>query len=291
MANLDYDKMTTQRQKQCGVIMPISGGEGYPASHWTEVLSIIKETLTGTDFAVELVSNADEVGVIQKRIVQNIYENEIVICDVSSKNPNVMFELGMRLAFDKPAIIIKDDQTNYIFDTGQIEHIGYPRNLNYHAIQEFKSKLRSKLLATYDSSQQPNYTTFLAHFGKFVTTNLDEEVVSKDTYLIKSISDLQKDLSAIKNSLRSPTVRALEQRSLLVPKPADSMKSYIADYLSKLTHKLDWKKLEDISSNEFTELLEQYFSIYYPGIEVSSEFRARATTLLAFELQELRAYH
>jgi hypothetical protein len=35
------------------------------------------------------------------------------------KNPNVMFELGMRLAFDKPAIIIKDNRTNYSFDTAR----------------------------------------------------------------------------------------------------------------------------------------------------------------------------
>jgi hypothetical protein len=64
--------------------------------------------------------------VTQKRIVQNIYDNEMVICDVSAKNPNVMFELGMRLAFDKPAIIIKDDKTNYSFDTAPIEHLEYP---------------------------------------------------------------------------------------------------------------------------------------------------------------------
>jgi hypothetical protein len=35
-----------------------------------------------------------------------------------------MFELGMRLAFDKPTVIIKDDKTDYMFDTGIIEHVG-----------------------------------------------------------------------------------------------------------------------------------------------------------------------
>jgi hypothetical protein len=33
------------------------------------------------------------------------------LCDVSGKNANVMFELGLRLAFDNPTIIIKDDKT------------------------------------------------------------------------------------------------------------------------------------------------------------------------------------
>jgi hypothetical protein len=71
--------------------------------------------------------NADDIGVIQKRIVQNLYSSDVIVCDVSGKNPNVMFELGMRLAFDKPTLIVKDDKTDYSFDTGIIEHVPYPR--------------------------------------------------------------------------------------------------------------------------------------------------------------------
>lgn len=41
-----------------------------------------------------------------------------------------MFELGMRLTFDKPTIIIKDNTTDFIFDTGPIEHLQYPKDLN-----------------------------------------------------------------------------------------------------------------------------------------------------------------
>ena len=57
---------------------------------------------------------------IHKTIVQNLYLNPIVVCDVSGKNANVMFELGLRLAFDKPTIIIKDDKTDYSFDTSVV---------------------------------------------------------------------------------------------------------------------------------------------------------------------------
>lgn len=74
-----------------------------------------------------------------------MYENPIVVCDVSGKNPNVMFELGIRLAFDKPTIIIKDDKTSYSFDTSPIEHLEYPRDLRYNRIEDFKSKLTDKI--------------------------------------------------------------------------------------------------------------------------------------------------
>lgn len=83
--------------------MPISSLDGCTAEHWVEVKSIICEAIGAVaepQFSVKLVSDADDVGVIQKRIVQNIYSSDIIVCDVSGKNPNVMFELGMRLAFD-----------------------------------------------------------------------------------------------------------------------------------------------------------------------------------------------
>jgi len=93
---------------KCGIIMPISSIDGCTESHWSDVMEIISTCVQEADFEANIVSNADDVGVIHKRIVQNLYDNPIVICDVSCRNPNVMFELGMRLAFDKPTIIIKE---------------------------------------------------------------------------------------------------------------------------------------------------------------------------------------
>src|SRR5690606_23299218 len=98
------------------------------------------------------------IGLIHDRIVSNLYSNEIVVCDVSSKNPNVMFELGLRLAFDKPTIIIKDELTGFSFDTGVIEHLQYPSSLRFSQIVEFKDALIKKINATYEKSKSdPNY--------------------------------------------------------------------------------------------------------------------------------------
>lgn len=70
---------------KCGLVMPISAIDGCSEGHWEEVRLIIKEALTDTQFSVELVSDSNEIGIIQKRIVQNIYDNDMVICDVSAK--------------------------------------------------------------------------------------------------------------------------------------------------------------------------------------------------------------
>ncbi|OYU74795.1 MAG: RNA helicase, partial [Alphaproteobacteria bacterium PA3] len=158
--------------------MPISPIDGCSAEHWTEVKTIITDAIECIEdprLKVRLVSDADDVGVIQKRIVQNLYSSDIVVCDVSGKNPNVMFELGMRLAFDKPTVIVKDDKTEYSFDTGVIEHVPYRRDLRFASVVAFKKHLADKVTATLkDAAKNPDHSTFLKNFGTFSVASLKQ---------------------------------------------------------------------------------------------------------------------
>lgn len=177
---------------KCGIVMPISSIDGCNEGHWSEVLSIISDAIEAAGFDGNLVSNADDVGIIQKRIIQNLHDNPIVVCDVSGKNPNVMFELGIRLAFDKPTLIIKDDKTSYSFDTSAIEHLEYPRDLRFSRITDFKEKLSAKIKATYDKSvTDPSYTTFLKHFGEFKVAKIDKKEVSGQELIIDDLKNIK----------------------------------------------------------------------------------------------------
>lgn len=187
----------------CGIVMPISGIDGCNESHWADVLDIISEAVESASFTPNLVSNADEVGIIHKRIIQNLYENPIVVCDVSGKNPNVMFELGMRLAFDKPTIIIKDDATSYSFDTSAIEHLEYPRDLRFSKIIDFKEKLSQKIHATYEkSTSDKDFTTFLKHFGEFTVAKIDKKEISGQEFIIEELKQLRYSMRSLERSTR-----------------------------------------------------------------------------------------
>ena len=101
--------MSVDEQKLiCGIVMPISAIDGCSEQHWADVLDILTDAIGHAGFDSNLVSNADDVGIIHKRIIQNLHDNPVVVCDVSGRNSNVMFELGLRLAFDRPTIIVKD---------------------------------------------------------------------------------------------------------------------------------------------------------------------------------------
>lgn len=194
---------------QCGIVMPISATDGCTADHWAEVKSIIVDAVNTIDvprFNSRLVSDADDVGVIQKRIVQGVYGADVVVCDVSGKNANVMFELGMRLAFDKPTVIIKDDKTDYMFDTGVIEHLTYPRDLRFQRIVEFKQLLAQKVLGTYTAStRDPEHSTFLKNFGTFKVAQLTEKEASAEQVILESIGELQKELRVLRRHIAPQT--------------------------------------------------------------------------------------
>lgn len=189
----------------CGIVMPISAIDDCTMEHWQEVLRILKEVIGELKYTPNLVSDAEDSGIIQKRIIQNLYENEIVVCDVSGKNPNVMFELGIRLAFDKPTIIIKDDCTDYSFDTGIIEHLCYPRDLTYWKILNFKKALREKILSTLDKARKdPEYSTFLKNFGEFKVAKLKTKTVPQDEFILESLKELKTDVARIGRMVSAP---------------------------------------------------------------------------------------
>jgi hypothetical protein len=67
---------------------------------------------------------------IPAEIVARLEKSELVLCDISSLNPNVFMELGIRTALNKPVAMVKDNLTVRIpFDTATIGHHTYDESL------------------------------------------------------------------------------------------------------------------------------------------------------------------
>lgn len=197
----------------CGIVMPISAIDGCPETHWLEVKSIITDAISEAGFVGELVSQADYSSVIHDRIIQNLYNSDIVVCDVSCKNANVMFELGIRLAFNKPTIIIKDDKTGYSFDTSPIEHLEYPRDLRFARIVSFKEELAKKISGTYAASLKDDYKPFLQNFGQFTVAKLDRQEVGFQDYIIKEFKRIGERIDRLSDGIQVKNLPPIESYS------------------------------------------------------------------------------
>ncbi|QYC98893.1 hypothetical protein HZF13_05495 [Lactiplantibacillus plantarum] len=181
-----------------GLIMPLAPIDGYDPKQFDDVRSIIRDAVSSIseyNFDISMVSDSDEVSIIQKTIVQNIYNYPLVIVDVSGKNANVMFELGMRLAFDMPIVLIKDEKTDYSFDTAPLKTIGYRSDLRHPSILTFKKELINAILGTYrESLDNPSYSPYLSSFGDMKVKKIENQSVD----ISDALSKISDDISVLK---------------------------------------------------------------------------------------------
>jgi hypothetical protein len=270
---MEEKKVPTKKKKaietkMCGIIMPIASNPDYPKEHWKEVLLILVEAVNETEFEPRLVSDDVAIGLIHERIVNNIYTDEIVICDVSSKNPNVMFELGLRLAFDKPTIIIKDEKTGYSFDTGVMEHINYPSSLRFNKIVDFKAELIKKINATYEKSiSEPNFSPFLKSFGKkIVPAKIHQSEIAESKYILSKLENLTNEVMHLR--LESSNGNLINDRNRNNRYNTEKRKSLTIKSVNKFLTSNSHLKNDDVNAN-FIEILRDEISIEY-GIRPST---------------------
>lgn len=203
------DNAQLEKLPFCGIIMPIADMAGYESGHWGRVRIALDEAIKEAGYFPRIVSESEETGVIHGRIVQNLYDDPIVIADVSGRNPNVMFELGMRLAFDKPTIIIKDHRTDYSFDTSIIEHINYRADLRFDDVRLIQERIAAALKANVEKKEKDSsYSPFLKHFHRVKVTELKTEEVGSQQFIIEQMQGLQQEVARL--SARLSNVRSAE---------------------------------------------------------------------------------
>jgi hypothetical protein len=103
------------------VIMPfVEKTNSYSKGFFEEVLrNLITPAAVDAGFKVETAKREGS-DVIQSTIVNQLLAADLVIADLTEHNPNVLFELGLRMAFEKPTALIRARGTAAIFDVDNL---------------------------------------------------------------------------------------------------------------------------------------------------------------------------
>lgn len=142
-------KPSKKENKDCFIIMPISDAEGYDKGHFNHVYEdIIKPAVELTEFIPRRADEVKETNFIHLDILKKLIDAPIAICDLSTRNPNVLFELGIRQAFDKPVVLIQEKGTPKIFDIGPLRYLEYSKEMKYHDVLKTQQELKVALEAT-----------------------------------------------------------------------------------------------------------------------------------------------
>lgn len=135
------------------VIMPFTEkNPGRPNGFFEEVLrSLITPAGLDAGFKVET-ANRQGSDIIQSTIINELLEADLVIADLTDHNPNVLFELGLRMAEDKPVALIKAAGTGRVFDVDNMLRVfEYKANLWRSTVEMDLPELTKHIKATWDN--------------------------------------------------------------------------------------------------------------------------------------------
>lgn len=180
--------MSKGENKNCFVIMPIADCDGYEKGHFAHVYDdIIKPAIDKTEFTAIRADEVKETNFIHLDILKKLIDAPIAVCDLSTRNPNVLFELGIRQAFDKPVVLIQEKGTPKIFDIAPVRYLEYSKEMKYHEVLESQKSLQEAIEATKaaegDSGNINSIVKLMALSSPAIIPNLDnsnKEVLALD---------------------------------------------------------------------------------------------------------------
>ncbi len=147
--------MSKRENNDCFVIMPIAECDGYEPNHFAHVYNdIIVPAVSQTEYKATRADEVKETNLIHLDILKKLIDAPIAICDLSTRNPNVLFELGIRQAFDKPVVLIQEKGTPKIFDIAPLRYLEYSKEMRYHEVIETQNKLREAINATKNAENE-----------------------------------------------------------------------------------------------------------------------------------------
>lgn len=149
--------------KELFVIMPFSEKtEKYPEGYFDEVYSSLIVPAAASAGYVAKTANKSGSDIIHKTIVNSIFNAEIILADLTEHNPNVLFELGLAIAFKKKVAIMRARGTKAIFDIdNSMRVLDYSPNLWKSTLEMDVEKLTNHIIATANFEEEDYLDIFL----------------------------------------------------------------------------------------------------------------------------------
>lgn len=200
---------------KCFIVMPISDPSGYDKGHFGRVYEHLIKPACEEAGLVPL--RADEVkntNFIILDILKRVVTADIVVCDLSAKNPNVLYELGIRQAFDLPVVLIKDTQTDRIFDIQGVRTVDYDESLRIDSVGR-DIKMLVKSISETQEKHEHDGSSLIRLLSLPRAELQQQDNISQDTSVIlTALGDISARLSILEQKTRASDVRIIRRQTI-----------------------------------------------------------------------------
>lgn len=185
-----------EEREKCFVIMPISDQGDYSKGHFQKVFEqIFKPAIWDAGYEAYRVDQDKISSPIINKIFEAIQDCPMALCDLSNRNPNVLYELGLRQAYDKPVVLVQDEKTPRIFDVSGINTVQYSSDRLYENVIEARKKITEALISTRDGE-----TNSIVKIVQAESANMNTETVSQQDRIEVMLKGITNDINEIRNS-------------------------------------------------------------------------------------------
>lgn len=188
------DKLKDEQEK-CFVIMPISDQGDYPKGHFTKVYDqIFKPAIEAAGYEAYRVDEDKISNPIINKIFDAVQNCPMALCDLSNRNPNVLYELGLRQAYDKPVVLVQDEKTQRIFDVSGINTVQYSSERLYENVMEARIKITEAIISTREGKENS-----IVKIVRAETASMNVGEISKEDRMEVMLNSIMSEVKEIRN--------------------------------------------------------------------------------------------
>ncbi|BFM16283.1 hypothetical protein R50073_24660 [Maricurvus nonylphenolicus] len=195
MAKKDQAKKSNGENK-CFVVTPI-GGDGTDVRRSADGLidSVIEPVCESLGLEVVVAHRIETMGSITGQVLEHILNDDLVIANLTTLNPNVMYELAVRHAARLPVVSLAEEGTQLPFDISDERTIFYRDDMA--GVEILKPQLE-KMAAEALKDSEPDNPVYRA-----VTTKVMKDIHPGNDlqgYLIDRLNSFERKLSLVSST-------------------------------------------------------------------------------------------
>ena len=136
------------------VIMPFTEKtEMYPKGFFSEMFNSLIVPAASEAGYIPKTANKFGSDIIHATIVNEINSADIILADLTEHNPNVLFELGLAIAFKKKVVLVRAKGTKQIFDIDNMLRVfDYDPNLWKSTLERDVPNMTAHILSTNENT-------------------------------------------------------------------------------------------------------------------------------------------